>query len=82
MANKAIAKCASCGYPLTAEYEGQIEACPMCATVNEAISQGVTVPTPVFVGIIAFCLGMFLGPSIVASSTEGQKWLERQIRRG
>jgi len=82
MAYKILSKCSSCGYPLSAEYPGQIESCPMCSTLNEAVSQGVTIPTSVFVGLIAFGLGMFLGPAIIASSTEGQRWLERQIRRG
>jgi len=77
-----IARCSVCGYPLSAEYLGQIETCPLCATVNEAVSQGVTIPTPLLVGILAFLGGMFFGPAIIASSTEGQKWLERQIRRG
>jgi len=82
MANQTLSKCASCGYPLTAEYEGQVSTCPMCSTVNEAISQGVTIPTPLLVGILAFGAGMFLGPAIIASSTEGQRWLERQARGG
>ena len=82
MGSTMLGKCDSCGYPLSASYQGQVETCPMCSTINEAISQGVTVPTPLLVGLIAFGLGMFLGPAIVASSTEGQKWLERQIRRG
>ena len=82
MANSSISKCGSCGYPLAAEYLGQVETCPLCKTVNEAVSQGVTIPTPLLVGLVAFGLGMFLGPSIVASSSEGQKWLEKQIRRG
>ena len=82
MVIKAIAECASCSYPIAASFQGQVEPCPMCGTINEAISQGVTIPTPLFVGLIAFGLGMFLGPSIIASSSEGQRWLEQQIRRG
>ncbi len=82
MATKQISACSKCGYPLTAEYQGQVESCPLCSTLNEAVSQGVTIPTPLFVGLIAFGLGMFLGPAMIASSTEGQRWLERQIRKG
>lgn len=82
MATETMARCSTCGYPMMANYQGQIESCPLCSTVNEAVSQGVTIPTPLLVGIIAFVAGMFLGPAMVASSTEGQKWLERQIRRG
>jgi len=81
MATKTISKCGVCGYPLAAEFVGQKVSCPMCGTLNEAISQ-VVIPTPVFVGVLAFIGGMFLGPALVASTTEGQRWLERQIRRG
>ena len=77
-----IGKCAECAYPLAASYPGQVETCPMCSTINEAISQGVTIPTSLLVGLIAFGAGMFLGPALIASSTEGQRWLEKQIRRG
>ena len=82
MANKTLGACASCGYPLTAAYSGQIETCPMCATVNEAVSQGVTIPTPLFIGILAFLGGMLIGPAIIASTSEGKAWLERQARGG
>jgi len=49
MATKTISKCAECGYPLAAEYSGQTINCPMCGTVNEAIT-GVEIPTPIFAG--------------------------------
>jgi len=52
----------------------------MCATVNEAVSQGVTISTPVFVGIIAFFAGIILGPALIASTSEGRAWLEKQAR--
>lgn len=42
---------------------------------------GVTIPTSVLVGVIFFGLGMLLGPSLVASTDEGKKWLEKQARR-
>ena len=74
-----LSKCASCGYPLTAEYPGQQTTCPMCNTVNEAIS-GVTIATPVFVGIVCFFGGLLIGPSIIASTEGGKKWLERTVR--
>jgi len=79
MATKTIGSCAVCGYPLAAEYVGQKVTCPMCGSVNEAISQ-ITIPTPVFVGVVAFFAGMFFGPSIIATTTEGRKWLEEQAR--
>lgn len=79
MAEKTSIGCASCGYPITAEFEGQQLTCPMCSQVNE-ITQGVTIPTPLFVGFIAFALGMLVGPTIIASTSEGRTWLEKQAR--
>ena len=79
MATKTISKCSKCGYPLAAEYKGQTVSCPLCGTVNEAIS-GIEIPTPLFVGIVCFFAGMFLGPALVATTTEGRAWLEKQAR--
>ena len=79
MSEKTITKCAACGYPITAEFEGQTVDCPMCSQTNE-ITQGVTIPTPLFVGFIAFALGMIVGPAIIASTSEGRTWLEKQAR--
>lgn len=82
MAVKTTTSCPVCGYPLTTPIsEGENAVCAYCGT-NLISQEGVTIPTPLFVGLIAFGLGMFLGPAIIASSTEGQRWLERQIRRG
>ena len=80
MATKAISKCGVCSYPLAAEYEGQTITCPMCSSVNEAISQGITISTPVFVGVLAFLGGMLIGPAIIASTSGGKRWLEEQAR--
>jgi len=80
MATKTISKCASCGYPLATEFEGQTVTCPMCSTVNEAISQGITISTPVFVGVLAFLGGVLIGPALIASTAGGREWLEKQAR--
>ena len=80
MSTKTIASCAVCGYPIAAEFEGQTVTCPMCGTVNEAVSSGITIPTPLFVGIISFTLGVFLGPALIATTEEGRRWLEEQAR--
>lgn len=80
MATKTISKCASCGYPLAAEYEGQTVTCAMCGTVNEAISQGIIIPTPLFVGVLTFAAGMLFGPAIIATTAGGRDWLEKQAR--
>ena len=81
MATKTISKCAECGYPLAAEFEGQQVTCPMCGASNEAVAQnGVTIPTPLFVGLLSFGLGMLLGPALIATTDEGRSWLEKQAR--
>ena len=80
MATKTISSCARCGYPLAAEFEGQTATCPNCSSINEAISQGITIPTSVFVGVLAFFGGMLIGPAIIASTSEGRAWLEKQAR--
>lgn len=80
MATKTISKCDVCGYPLAAEFEGQTATCPMCSAINEAISQGITIPTPLFIGIVAFLGGVLLGPALIASTSGGRDWLEKQAR--
>jgi len=80
MAIRTVSGCASCGYPLSAEFEGQTITCPMCDSINEVIAQGITISTPVFIGILAFLGGMLLGPSIVASTEGGKAWLEKQAK--
>lgn len=74
--------CTACGYPLQAPTEvGQQIKCPYCAAISEAIAQeGVTIPTPVFVGLICFGLGVVLGPSVIASTKGGSEWLARKAR--
>ena len=80
MAVKTLSKCASCGYPLNAEFEGQTTTCPMCGTINEAISQGVTIPNWLFASSIGLAIGIILGPSILGSTEAGARYLERRAR--
>jgi len=81
MATKTISSCPSCGYPLKIEYAGQTAVCAYCGEGIEVIAQnGVTIPTPLFVGLVAFAFGMLLGPAIIATTSGGQKWLEEQAR--
>lgn len=80
MATKTIGSCAVCGYPLAAEVEGQQVTCPMCTSVNEAVSQGITIPGTLFWSLIAFGAGVILGPALIASTAEGRNWLEKQAR--
>ena len=76
-----IASCPSCGYPIGADYAGQVITCPHCSK-NMEISQGVTIPTPLFVGVVCFIAGAIFGPAIAASTERGRAWLTRQARGG
>lgn len=80
MATRTISKCPVCGYPIKSASEGEAVVCAYCG--SELIAQGVTIPTPVFVGVIALLAGIFLGPAIIASSATGRSWLEKKARGG
>jgi hypothetical protein len=80
MAVELISECGACGYPLAVEYEGQQATCPMCGEVNEAIAQGVTIPTWLFSFTLGLATGIILGPTILASTDAGAKWLEKKAR--
>jgi hypothetical protein len=73
--------CPVCGYPIPEpSYIGEQVKCAWCNSISEAIEQGVTIPTPVFVGIISFGLGVLLGPAIWATTQGGSEWLARKAR--
>lgn len=81
MPTKTISKCASCGYPLAAEYLGQQITCPMCSTINEAVSQdGIAIPGWLFGGTIGLLAGLIIGPSLIASTEAGAQWMARRAR--
>ena len=69
MANRSIAKCASCGYPIKAEFVGQQVSCPFCSTLNEAIA-GVTINTTVFWSALSFIAGIALGPYMMRKAAK------------
>ena len=74
------APCAICQYPVREPtYVGQQVKCPYCGSINEAITQ-VTIPTPVFVSVIFFTVGVFVGPALLAASQWGQDYLASQVR--
>jgi len=76
------APCHACHYPIQEPaYDRQQIKCPYCGAINEAITQ-VTIPTPVFVGFIAFVAGVLFGPALLAATDVGQRYLEERIRRG
>lgn len=82
MPQSAILSCPTCSYPLAFQYDGQTAVCAYCGEKVEAVSQGVTVPTPLFAGLIGLGIGLLFGPAIIASSQTGRQWLERQARGG
>lgn len=78
------ASCPVCKFPILIRedtQEGQQVKCPNCGEISKAIAaNGVTIPTPVFVGFITFGLGVLLGPALLATTAGGQRWMERQIK--
>lgn len=78
MAIKTLSKCPVCSYPIQAEYEGQPAVCAYCG--ENLIAQGVTIPTPLFAGLIGFGIGLLIGPAIIATSAAGRDWLVKQAR--
>jgi len=75
-----MTKCASCGYPISAEKIGSIVTCPMCGIGNE-ILQGVTIPTWMFAGGIGMLIGIIAGPAIIGSTEGGAAWLRKQATK-
>lgn len=84
MAAKTISSCPICSYPLSIEFAGQTAVCAYCGQEIEVIAQdenGVRIPTPLFVSIIAFTLGVIVGPALIATTDSGQKWLVEQAKK-
>jgi len=76
----AIAACAECHYPISAG-AGEEISCPMCQTVNEIISQGVTIPTWLFAGSVGLLIGIIVGPAMIGSTEGGAAWLRKQATK-
>jgi hypothetical protein len=78
------ASCPVCKFPILIPEDasiGQQIKCPSCGAINEAIAEnGVTIPTPVFVGFICFGVGVLLGPSFWATTQGGSEWLAKKAR--
>jgi hypothetical protein len=74
--------CPVCKYPIPApSYLGEEVKCAWCGSINEAISQGVTIPTSVLVGLFSFAAGVVLGPALLASTKSGSEWLAKQATK-
>mgnify|MGYP001034948466 CR=1 FL=1 len=76
-----VASCPVCSYPLKTIAKGTTTVCAYCGTPLESIAQDVSIPTPVFVGVLCFFGGMLFGPSLIAGTSEGRGWLEEQTRK-
>ncbi len=62
MAGKTIAECSKCGYPIAAEYVGQVATCASCGTISQAVS-AVNVPDWLFWGGLGILAGVVLARS-------------------
>jgi hypothetical protein len=72
--------CPVCKYPIPAPMQyGQMVKCPYCNAISRAVTQ-ITVPTPLFVGILSFIAGVILGPAVIASTQSGAEWLAKKAR--
>lgn len=76
-----LTKCSECGFPIQANFEGEATVCAYCGEeLRAVITQGVIIPSTLFWGILAFGLGVLVGPALIASTSEGRTWLEKQAR--
>lgn len=55
--------------------------CSSARLIGAPISDGVTIPTPVFVGIAVFFATLFLAPAILATTKGGRDMLEQAAKR-
>lgn len=63
-------KCIECGFPIaTSGREGEEISCPMCGTsgISKRIS-AVTIPDPLFFGIMGFTIALVLGPAFLRAT--------------
>lgn len=63
-------KCVSCGFPIAAsDREGERVSCPSCGTsgILKRIS-AVTIPDPLFFGVMGFTIGLVLGPAFLKAT--------------
>lgn len=75
------APCAVCDFPIRIPTRvGENVKCPYCGSINEAIAQGITLPTSLVVGLLCFGAGVVLGPGLLASTKSGSEWLAKQAR--
>ena len=79
MATKTLSKCPTCGYPIKTTYDGEETQCAYCG--EYLITQGITVPTPLFWSLVAFGIGVLVGPALISTTAGGRRWLEDQAKR-
>lgn len=69
-------KCVSCGFPIaTSGAEGSSVTCPSCGTsgILARVSQAITVPGPLFFGMLGFGFGLVLGPALKKATAKLEK---------
>jgi DNA-directed RNA polymerase subunit RPC12/RpoP len=62
--------CKSCGFPIAVDAkmgEGDSITCPSCGTsgILTKISNPVSVPDPLFFGMLGFGIGLIFGPALI-----------------
>jgi len=68
-----IADCPVCGYPIITTNTGESLVCANCHA--NLIAEGITIPTGLFWGLVAFGAGILLGPALLGSTESGRSWL-------
>lgn len=73
--------CPVCGYPVPdPRYVGERVRCAFCGAISETISQGVTIPSWLLTLGIGLVVGTFFGPTILASTDAGSRYLAKKAR--
>jgi hypothetical protein len=74
-----IFSCPVCKYPIQGPtHIGEQVHCPSCS--SDFIAQDVSIPGWLVGSLIGLGIGIFLGPSILASTEAGSQWLAKKAR--
>ena len=71
--------CPVCDYPIPMpNHVGQEVVCAYCGSIHKAIA--VEIPNTLFVGVIAFIVGVIVGPAVIAATQSGSEAMARKAR--